>query len=68
MCFSGKPHSSTGVNHGATIVKMDRVEVVVFDFGLEDGPVGVYSCVVQLSETGVLEKMEPCLANKPAVE
>ena len=44
MCFSGKPHSSTGVNHGATIVKMDRVEVVVFDFGLEDGPVGDYSC------------------------
>ena len=42
--------------------------MVVFDFGLEDGPVGVYSCVVQLSETGVLEKMEPCLANKPAVE
>ena len=68
MCFSGKPQSSTGVNHRAAIVKMDHVEVVVFDFGLEDGPVGVYFCVVQLSETGVLEKMEPCLANKPAVE
>nr|POF25401.1 hypothetical protein CFP56_15396 [Quercus suber] len=45
MCFSVKLHSSTGVNNGAAIKKMDSVEVVVFDFGLEDGPVGVYSCV-----------------------
>ena len=47
------------------IVKMDQVEEVVFDFRLEDDQVGVHSCSVQLSESGVLEKMEPFLANKP---
>ena len=50
------------------IVKMDQVEEVVFDFRLEDDQVGVCSYSVQLSESGVLEKMEPFLANKPAAK
>ena len=50
------------------IVKMDQVEEVVFDFRLEDDQVGVRSYSVQLSESGVLKKMEPFLANKPATK
>ncbi|KAK7861046.1 hypothetical protein CFP56_029236 [Quercus suber] len=41
MCFSVKLHSSTGVNNGAAIKKMDSVEVVVFDFGPHNSQLNV---------------------------
>ena len=50
------------------IVMMDQVEKVVFHFRLEDDQVRVRYCSIQLSESGVLEKMEPFLANKPAAK
>ena len=50
------------------IVKMDQVEEVVFDFRLEDNQVGGRSYSVQLTESGVLEKVEPFLANKPTTK
>ena len=66
--MGGKVYSSTGVTHMIFNVIMDQVEKVVFHFRLEDDQVGVHSCSIQLSESRVLEKMEPFLANKPTAK
>ena len=58
MSFGGKFYSSARLTHTISIVKMNSVEVLVTVFicGLEDDA-GVCSCVIQLSKTGVHEKM-----------